>query len=98
MSNHKQGEGKREPNVAGRPVDCYPPCWMSTQELEDQVFEAAVADSSAGRADADFGRIDAYLAADHSETDGDYRRTLIDLLADLRPLLADLLGVPRTKP
>lgn len=42
MSYNTQGEGNKEPNVAGRPVDCYPPRRMSTQELAHQVFKAAV--------------------------------------------------------
>jgi hypothetical protein len=71
------------------------PSWLSTEQIEDELVLAAIADSRNGRANADFARIDAYFAEDIDETEDEYRRSLVRLLADLRPDLAELIGGPR---
>jgi hypothetical protein len=73
------------------------PQWLSTDEIEEELFLAAVGDSNSTRTEADFARIDAYFAADRTETEAEYRRSLVRLLADLRPQFAELIGCPRAK-
>jgi len=73
------------------------PEWLSTEELEEELFLAAIGDSNGTRAESEFARIDAYFAADRTQADAEYRRSLMRLLADLRPQLAELTGGPRAK-
>ncbi len=92
MPNKKRAN----PHAAARePIDYEPPGWLSTEELEHELFLAVVADSNRPRAQARFQRIDDYFAADNPETEAQYRRSLLRLLADLRPQLAELVGGPR---
>jgi hypothetical protein len=93
MSNKKHANGR--PHAARESIDYEPPGWLSTEELEHELFLAVVTDSSRTRAQARFRRIDDYFAADKRETELQYRRSLLRLLADLRPQLAELVGGPR---
>ena len=95
MSNKKRANGRTNPHAARESSDYEPPGWLSTEELEDELFLAVVADSNRPRAQARFQRIDDYFAADKPETEVQYRRSLLRLLADLRPQLAELIGGPR---
>ncbi|MFP5235948.1 MAG: hypothetical protein ACLGSD_08585 [Acidobacteriota bacterium] len=74
---------------------CDPPGWMSTSELEDELFTAILEESSAASVNGDDGRfraMDTYFAGDDYETEGERRRSLLRLLSRIRPQLADLLG------
>ena len=76
---------------------CNPPCWMSTSELEDELFTAILEESFAARLNGDDGRlraVDGYFAGDDNETEVERRRSLLRLLSCIRPQLADLLGGP----
>ena len=73
------------------------PGWLSTDDLEQELFLAVLADSRRPRARARFERIDAYFAQDEPETELQYRRSLLRLLAELRPQLAELVGGPRQR-
>ena len=96
MSNKKRFSGRANPHAAARELIEYePPGWLSTEELEHELFLAVVADSNRPRAQAKFQRIDDYFAADKPETELQYRRALLRLLSDLRPRLAELVGGPR---
>ena len=95
MSNKKRANGRTNPHAARESIDYEPPGWLSTQELEHELFLAVVADSNRPRAQAKFQRIDDYFAADKPETELQYRRALLRLLSDLRPRLAELVGGPR---
>lgn len=72
-----------------------PPGWLSTEELEQEIFRAVVAETRLPAAQARFKQIDAYFAGDEPEPEAQYRRSLLRLLADLRPQLAELVGGPR---
>lgn len=91
--DHNRSNKAREPQVKA----CVPPGWMSTGELEHELFTAILEESLASRVTGDDGRfraIDAYFAGDDNETEGERRRSLLRLLSWIRPQLADLLGVP----
>jgi len=95
MSDKIHKQKSEQPGPTGQSAEYDPPGWISTEELEEELFAAAVADSNGARAEVDFERIDAYFAADHTETEAEYQRSLLRLIADLRPQLAELLGGPR---
>lgn len=97
MPKKKRTSRRTEPHIARKSLDYEPPGWLSTEELEQELFAATVSDSNLPRADAQFGGIDAYFAADEPETEVQYRRSLLRLLADLRPQLAELVGGPRNR-
>ena len=93
----KDNDAKRSTNhhAARESIDYEPPGWLSTEELEHELFLAVVADSNLPRAQARFQRFYDYFAADIPQTAVQYRRSLLRLLADLRPQLAELIGGPR---
>ena len=91
-TNHQRGNNR---DAAGEPVQYEPPRWLSTSDLEQELFLAVVADSNNPQAEERFQRMDAYFAADQPETELQFRRSLLRLLADLRPQLEELLGGPR---
>jgi hypothetical protein len=95
MSNKKRANGRTNPHAARESIDYEPPEWLSTQDLEQELFLAVIADAKRPRTRASFQRIDDYFATDKPETEVQYRRSLLRLLADLRPLLAELVGGPR---
>ena len=91
-TNH-QRPANREP--LGESVHYEAPGWLETDDLEQELLLAVVADSRLPHAETTFQQIDAYFAADEPETELQYRRSLLRLLADLRPQVAELLGGPR---
>jgi len=95
MPNRKRANQRPDPQSVRESIDYQAPGWISTEEIERELFLAVVADSNRPRAEARFRRIDDYFAADKPETELQYRRSLLRLLADLRPLLAELVGGPR---
>jgi hypothetical protein len=95
MSKDKNTKRSSNPHAARESIDYEPPGWLSTEELEQELFLAVVADSNRPRAQAKFQRIDDF-AADKPETEVEYRRSLLRLLADLWPQLAELVGRRRT--
>jgi hypothetical protein len=95
MSRKKNVNRGSRPHATRARLDYKPPGWLSTEELEQELFSAIVTDS-VPRAKANFERIDVYFARDEPETEIEYRRSLLRLLADLRPQLAELVGGHRT--
>ena len=95
MPKDRDAKRSANPHAARESIDYEPPGWLSTEELEHELFLAVIADSNIPRAEARFQRIDDYFAADKPETEVQYRRSLLRLRADLRPLLAELVGDPR---
>ena len=80
-----------------QPADCDPVGWMTTEELEAELFNAIMADSSAtiDEESEEFGEVDDYLDGDEEfEDEAEQRRSTLSLLATLRPQLAELLGGP----
>jgi hypothetical protein len=81
-------------------IDCYPISWITTDELEDELFNAIMIDFSASNDEEseDFGEIDDYLSDyednEDYEDEADQRRSTLSLLATLRLQLAELLGGP----
>jgi hypothetical protein len=95
MPKKKPTRRRAEFHVARNSLHYEPPGWLSTEELEQELFRAIVAETRLPPAQARFEKIDAYFAADEPETEIQYRRSLLRLLADLRPQLAELVGGPR---
>ena len=80
-----------------QPVDCDPVGWMTTEEMEAELYNAIMADSSAtiDEESEDFEEVDDYLDGDEEcEDEVEQRRSTLSLLATLRPQLAELLGGP----
>jgi hypothetical protein len=80
-----------------QPADCDPVGWMTTDELEAELFNAIMADSSASSDEEseDFEGVDDYLDGDEEcEDEVEQRRSTLRVLATLRPQLAELLGGP----
>ncbi|MGA2351341.1 MAG: hypothetical protein ABSF70_12980 [Terracidiphilus sp.] len=78
-----------------QPVDCYPIGWISTEELEDELFNAVMMDFSTRIDEEAFEEVDDYLDGDEEfESEAEQRRSTLTLLATLRPRLAELLGGP----
>jgi hypothetical protein len=95
MSNDQNQRRRSNPRAAGEPIHYEPPGWLSTEEIEQELLLAVIADANRPRAEARFQWIDDYFAGDKPETEVQYRRSLLRLLADLRPQLAELVGGPR---
>ena len=77
-----------------------PPAWISTDELEKELFNAIVEDTSSARD----GDSEAYAEFDEDfsgeedyEDEDDRRRSALRLLATMRPQLAELLGAQPAK-
>lgn len=75
------------PNPAG---------WLSTEQLEDELFDAVLEDtlSNPKSAAAALAQIDAYFAKGGDVGETLHRQSLLGLLGLLRPNLAELLGEP----
>lgn len=73
-----------------------PAPWLTTQQLEDELFDAALEDtvSNPKPAAAALAQIDAYFAQDGDAGEEQHRQSLLRLLGLLRPNLAELLGEP----
>jgi len=97
MSDPAHRPQNRTSDPFGQSAAYEAPQWLSTEEIEEELFLAAVGESNGARTESDFARIDAYFAADRTETDAEYRRSLVRLLADLRPQFAELIGGQRAK-
>ncbi len=95
MSNDTNRHRRTNSGAAGEPVHYEAPGWLSTDEIEQELLRAVVADSRSRCAEDRFRLLDDYFAADLEETELQYRRSLLQLLADFRPQLAELLGGPR---
>ncbi len=95
MSNDRNQRRRTNPDGAGEPNHYEAPAWLTTSDLEQELFWAVVADSRILQPEDRFRRLDAYFAADRDETELQYRRSLLRLLADFRPQLAELLGGTR---
>lgn len=77
-----------------------PADWLSTDQLEDELFDAAV-QATVNNPDATaaaLARIDDYFAKDGDEGEKQHRRSLLGLLRLVRPNLAELLGEPSSLP
>ena len=87
------GSNARWPQTwPGRPAG-----WLSTEQLEDELFDAAVQATreNASATLAALARIDAYFAKDgRSMSEKQHRQSLLELLRLLRPNLAELLAEP----
>jgi hypothetical protein len=94
-NNLDQNKGN---NKRHHQVNTYGPAgWLSTGDLEDELFHAIRQEVSAfcGNGDGgDFSEIDDYFAGDDNETETERRRSLLRLLGTIRPQLADLLSCP----
>ena len=77
------------PAETGSPVG-----WLSTELLEDELFDAAVQATidNANATAAALAQIDDYFAKDGEDPEKQHRQSLLGLLRLLRPNLADLLG------
>ncbi len=77
-----------------------PAGWLSTEQLEDELFDAAV-QATMGNRDATaaaLAQVDAYFATEEDDGETQHRQSLLDLLRLLRPNLAELLGEPSPLP
>lgn len=96
MSNEENPQRRRiKSHTSGEPIHYEAPGWLSTDDLEQELLLAIVADSRSQQPEDRFRRLDDYFAADLDENELQYRRSLLGLLADFRPQLAELLGGPR---
>ena len=78
-------------------MNCDSVGWISTEQLEDELFNSIMADSSPGCDDQSegFEEIDdSFDGDDEYEDEAEQRRSTLRLLATLRPQLAELLGGP----
>lgn len=74
-----------------------PPGWMSTSDLEDELFNAIrekLSTAGADRDEDDFAEVDDYFAGDDNENETEQRRSILWLLGKFRPQLTELLGGP----
>jgi hypothetical protein len=74
-----------------------PPIWITTDQLETELFNAIMEDSGGVTDDeeGDFDEIDAHFDnQDDEEDEAEHRRSTLRLLALMRPQLAALLGGP----
>lgn len=74
--------------------------WLSTDQLEDELFDAAVQATIniPNATAAALAEIDAYFAKDGDDPEMRHRQSLLGLLQLLRPNLAELLGESSTLP
>jgi hypothetical protein len=99
MSDPRDSKAPKKLDSIGQIATYDPPGWISTEELEDELFRATVTDTVGGRREDDFGLLDAYLAeTERMESECEYRRALLRLLSTLRPQVAHLLGGPHVSP
>lgn len=73
-----------------------PAGWLSTQQLEDELFDAALEETMSNplTAAAALAQIDAYFAKVNGGGEEQHRQSLLRLLGLLRPNLAELLCEP----
>ncbi len=85
-----------------RAVTHDPPDWITTDQLETELYNAIMTDSAASpnEEDGNFAEMDEYFAGEAEEAEEDEaerRRSLLRLLGLIRPRLTDLLGGPPVK-
>ena len=73
-----------------------PAGWLSTQQLEDELFDAALEETMSNPvpAAAALAQIDTYFAKVNGGGEEQHRQSLLRLLGLLRPNLAELFGEP----
>ncbi|MGB7548578.1 MAG: hypothetical protein WBM14_12575 [Terracidiphilus sp.] len=93
MEYRANGEADRTPRPQSLEYD--PPDWISTDQLETELWNAIMEDSS-GSCDEDevFEEIDDSLDDDDYEDEAEQRRSTLRLLSMMRRQLAELLGGP----
>jgi hypothetical protein len=70
-----------------------PVSWITTQKLEDELWDAVQADGTAnGDDDAHFEEVDTFLAGEEELDEHELRTSLLKALASVRPQLAELLA------
>jgi hypothetical protein len=76
-------------------LECDPPDWVSTDQLEAELWNAIMEDSS-GSCDEDevFEEFEDTLDDDDYEDEDEQRQSTLRLLSIMRPQLAELLGGP----
>lgn len=79
-----------------QPESLIPAGWLSTQQLEDELFDAALEETMSNPvpAAAALAQIDAYFAKVNGGGEEQHRQSLLRLLGLLRPNLAELFGEP----
>lgn len=83
---------KNDNNGSGRYATYAPPRWLTTDQLEDELFDAIMHATPADPDDV-WGAIDEYFAADIAwENEVERRQSLLRLLGLLRPQLGKLLA------
>jgi len=77
-------------------VDYHPPDWVTTDQLDTELWNAIMGDFSTGSDEEsdDIEKIDGLIGEDDYEDEDEQRRSSLRLLATLRPQLAELLGGP----
>lgn len=85
-----------KPRARRAPIHYEPSGWLSTAELEEELFAEVVTESRLPCANTRLERIDAYFAREEPGSELQYRRSLMHLLAGLRPQLAELVGGSHT--
>jgi hypothetical protein len=75
---------------------CDPHNWISTEQLEIELFNAIIQKSKGitGDEDIEFDDIDEYFDDEDEEDERGQRRSTLRLLAMMRPQLGELLGAP----
>jgi hypothetical protein len=86
----EDGAGRKE---QAQTMEYDPPGWITTDELETELWNAIMEDSS-GSCDEDevFEEIEDTLDDGDYEDEAEQRRSTLRLLSDMRPQLAELLG------
>jgi hypothetical protein len=79
-----------------QPEFLIPARWLSTQQLEDELFDAALEETMSNPvpAAAALAQIDTYFAKVNGGGEEQHRQSLLRLLGLLRPNLAELFGEP----
>jgi hypothetical protein len=75
---------------------CDPPNWISTEQLDAELFNANIEESKGftGDEDLDLVEIDEYFDEEDNEGEAEQRRSTLRLLSLMRPQLVELLGAP----
>jgi hypothetical protein len=97
MRSDRNNPHQNKVNNTHQQVKTYDPVgWISTSDLEDELFHGIRAESLSsarvGGYGGDFAEIDDYFAGGDNETETEQRRSLLRLLGKVRPQLAELLG------
>ena len=87
---------RNEDKARGQVATCDPLHWMSTEQLEIELFNAIVEDSTGVTDDEnlDFDEVDVYFDEADEEDETEQRSSTLRLLALMRPQVVELLGAP----